>query len=81
MRTAADGLRNPKPGDVVAKPTKNPLRRSIREVLRRDGFNVIYQHRSEVRGTIQPPSREAESCWITTWQDWARNGEVHDVAD
>lgn len=80
MRVAADVLTDPKPGDVVARPTKNPAKRSIREVLRRDGFNVIYQHRSEIRGVIQLPSRKSESCWITTWRDWTRKAEVHDVA-
>ena len=62
---------DPRPGDVVRK---GRITRFVTEGYR---GRIVYAKRvSEV-----PRASGSFSCWITTWQDWARNATVLHVAE
>lgn len=65
-----DPRNDPRAGDVLSKPGGNgPLRR---EVTSRSGYTVCYRRNGH---------RRSRSCWITSWQEWARGATVDQTAE
>ena len=60
-----DPKEDPQPGDRLRKGKR------VRVVTQRDRGDVWY-----VIETSTSTPRTVHVCWITTWQDWAKDAEV-----
>jgi hypothetical protein len=65
MTAERDPRLDPHVGDFIAKMS-GANKRLTRLVVKRKNFDIMYRDHN---GTVK-------TCWITSWQDWARLGEV-----
>ena len=71
MPAERDPRVDPRPGDAMRKG------KIARFVTERDGNHIIYARKV---GEV-PRASGSFTCWITTWQDWAKDATVLHVAE